>query len=261
MRRRAKPQGAIARRGNVRFDRSGGVPRIARRDRIDDVEVHAHDRRHQIGDKARLALPDQPDLELVDAPRIADDLVAEGVDDRRVHAVVDRLRLRDQGRRDALRGRGEHRFMLAAQPGEVVVARVQGELRGRLSLDHHAKAERVANQPHVDLCNLHAALRNRADQAVGLEPRDELADRAERHSSHLDELALRDELAGADLARKKAASETLVGLVAQLHRASGPAPDGRMPPRARRGPPRRPATAGVQPRRSLRHDSGARPAP
>ena len=100
---------------------------------------------------------------------------------------------------------------------ERFVGRVERELHRGVALDHHPEAERVADQAHVDLRDLHAALRNRADEPVRLEARDELADRAERHPGDLGELALRDELAGADLPLEEAAREALVGLVAQLH--------------------------------------------
>ena len=65
------------------------------------------------------------------------------------------------------------------------------ERRDRLALEDEAELEGVADQAEVDLRHLHAALRHRADQPLGLEPRDQLADRAERHAGDRDQLALR----------------------------------------------------------------------
>ena len=86
-----------------------------------------------------------------------------------------------------------------AQFAQRVVAGRHGEQRDRLLLHEQPELERVTDQLQVDMGDLHAALRHGADQPLGLEPRDQFADRAERQPGQLDELALRDELPGPDV--------------------------------------------------------------
>ena len=67
---------------------------------------------------------------------------------------------------------------------------------GGLALEHAAQLEGVVDQLQVDMRDLQPALRHGAQQAFGLQPRDQLAHGAQRHAQQLHQLALRNELAG-----------------------------------------------------------------
>jgi len=79
-------------------------------------------------------------------------------------------------------------------------------------------AGRRVDQPQVDMCNLQPTLRHRAQQSLGLQARDQLAHRPERHAQQLHQLALRDELPGPDVGLRDLLLEVLVGLRAQARR-------------------------------------------
>ena len=148
------------------------------------------------------------------------------VDQRLVEVAVDALRVIDQRLVDAGTRPFDDRQMRVAQRRDRFIARIAGECRDRLALEDEAELERVADQAEVDMRDLHAALRHRDDQTFGFEPRDQLADRAERLPGERDQLALRNELAGTDVAREQAPGKTPVGFLPELqcfsrHASSG----------------------------------------
>jgi hypothetical protein len=86
----------------------------------------------------------------------------------------------------------------------------------RLAFQNDAELESIPHKIEVDIGNLHAALRHGADQSLGFQPRDQLADRPQCQTCQRHKLPLRDELAGGQLIRQQVLRETGIGLVTQF---------------------------------------------
>lgn len=130
---------------------------------------------------------------------------------------VGRLRLLEQLAADALPGLGDDAFIGIGQRLDLFRPRLLGEAGDRLLLQDDAELEGVADELQVDRGDLHAALGNGDDQTVGLEPRNQLADGAQRHARQRHQLALGDELARTQVERHQPLLEALIGLFAKLH--------------------------------------------
>jgi hypothetical protein len=99
--------------------------------------------------------------------------------------------------------------------GQVGVGHGGGEAHGGFALEQQAQLERVVDELQVDVGDLQAALRHGAQQALGLQARDQLAHGPQRHAEQLHELALRHELTGPDVGLHDLLAKALVRLGAQ----------------------------------------------
>ena len=88
---------------------------------------------------------------------------------------------------------------------------VSREAAHRGDFEHRAELERLVDQRDADVGDLDAALRNQPHEALGLQPLQRFARRAERHVEQLAQLALRHELSGHQVALEELHLEALVG--------------------------------------------------
>ncbi|EGE55457.1 hypothetical protein RHECNPAF_9300109 [Rhizobium etli CNPAF512] len=192
-----------------------GVLRRSTFDCFEHFQMLTHDGPDVTVD-AKAILTDQPHLDRVHAVGVRNDGISKGIDKGIVHAPVDRLGAQLQFVRAIAVSNGVGDIaMLLQQPGDRLVRGRAGEERYGLLLQEHTQLERFANEVQVDVGDLQAPLRHGLDQPFGFEPRDELADGAERQSRQFHETALRNELAGTHVTRKQVARETCIGLFPQ----------------------------------------------
>ena len=127
---------------------------------------------------------------------------------------------------------GLDRSSLAARRRRFEIERVAASMRAergvvgdareaahRGELEDRAELEGLADQRDADVRDLDAALRDQADEALGLEPLQRLARRPERNVQQRAQLALRHELARHQVALEELRLEALVGDLA--HQRSG----------------------------------------
>src|SRR4029453_11132064 len=109
----------------------------------------------------------------------------------------------------------EHVAMRFLDLVELRVGSRERELRRGFALEDRAELERVADQLDIDACDLQPALRRGLEKSLGFEPRDHLANRAERQTERRGELGLRYELTGPNARRDELLLKSLVRLPAQ----------------------------------------------
>ena len=212
----------------VRFDCRDGKPWVACAQRSDQRQMFLHRRWQHFGVERHALELDQPDAQAVHAVDGRDDLVAQRIDDRIVQTPVDGLRCVEQRGRHAARGPPDDVAMRRFERIELGVGRGQCELRDGFLLERDPQLEGIAHQLDVDVGDLQSALRNGAQQAFGLEPWNDFANRAKRQPRQRRQLALRYELPRPDISQQQLLLESFVRLPAQLARHRGRArPRGR----------------------------------
>ena len=212
---------AVASRHDVGRHRFGGCSRVTGGDGLDNAHVVPHGRQDEFVMEAALLLPDETDLDRVDAIGIGDDLVSKCLDDRVVQPPVDLLcgkheipgdRMVRPKPADGL----YDRLVVPSQRGDGRGRRRSREFRNGFALDEQPELEGVADEIDVYAGDLQAALRDRRDQPFRLESRDEFTDGSKRQARQFDELPLAHELTGADVARQQVPREAVVGLFAEV---------------------------------------------
>ena len=111
--------------------------------------------------------------------------------------------------------------MISLPSASMIVSCGQRELRHGFLLERDPQLERIADQLDVDVGNLQSALRHGQQQALGLEPRNDFANRAKRQSRQRGEFALGYELPRPDVGQQQLLLEPFVRLPAQLARRRG----------------------------------------
>ena len=130
-----------------------------------------------------------------------------GLDDQVVHAPVDLERGVEQARVgvpaavEAL----EHGRGALLEMGDDALRRLHRETPHRGELEDRAELERLVDERDADVGDLDAPLRNEAHEALGLEPLERLARGTQRHVEQRAQFALRDELAGRQVALEELA--------------------------------------------------------
>src|SRR4029453_5889184 len=95
----------------------------------------------------------------------------------------------------------EHVAMRFLDLVELRVGSRERELRRGFAPEDRAELGRVADQLYIDACDLQPALRRGLEKSLGFEPRDHLANLAERQTDQRGELALRYEPTGQNARR------------------------------------------------------------
>ena len=134
-----------------------------------------------------------------------------------VHA----LGLRDQIRTEAAFAGGafeicKDQLMLFSQLGQRLVAGFLSKHRRGLALEEKAELKGVANQLHVGVDHLHAALRYGDDKSFDLEAGNQFANRAQRQPGKLSKLSLGKKLSRPDVSGEQEIGKALIRFFPQF---------------------------------------------